>query len=76
MHLTCMFAHFDLRVLMLQGIEMSRAVAVVQGASRGLGLQFCRHILQDKSGASVVATCRNPQTATPLQQLKEQYPDK
>jgi len=47
---------------------MSAAVCVVQGASRGIGLQFCRNLL-DKS-FKVVATCRNPSNSDGLQQLQ------
>uniref|UniRef100_A0AAY4BV36 C-factor n=1 Tax=Denticeps clupeoides TaxID=299321 RepID=A0AAY4BV36_9TELE len=39
------------------------AVAVVQGASRGLGLAFCRHILLHRPSAALVATCRRPSGA-------------
>lgn len=49
---------------------MSRgAVALVQGASRGLGLQFCRSLLQGSPDIRVVATCRQPDQASDLQAL-------
>ncbi|CAH1783929.1 unnamed protein product [Owenia fusiformis] len=51
------------------------AKALVQGASRGLGLQFCRHILERSPSAAVVATCRNPEEATQLKLLKSSYPN-
>lgn len=50
------------------------AVALVQGASRGLGLEFCKHVLTHKAPAAVVATCRNPEGATALASLAAQYP--
>ncbi|XP_062375601.1 C-signal [Sardina pilchardus] len=50
------------------------AVALVQGASRGLGLEFCKHILSFKAPAAVVATCRNPEAATDLAALAAQHP--
>lgn len=50
------------------------AVAVVQGASRGLGLEFCKHILSYKAPAAVVATCRNPEGAIDLAALAAQHP--
>ena len=46
------------------------AVALVQGASRGIGLQFCRHILKAKPEVQIIATCRSPGAAPELQQLK------
>lgn len=50
------------------------AVALVQGASRGLGLEFCKHVLTHKAPAAVVATCRNPEGATALASLAAQHP--
>ncbi|XP_051936559.1 C-factor [Hippocampus zosterae] len=55
---------------------MAAPVALVQGASRGLGLQFCKYILKNKLPASVIATCRNPEGATELQGLVGQHPDR
>ncbi|XP_053558962.1 C-factor [Bombina bombina] len=51
---------------------MAGGVALVQGASRGLGLQFCRSLLLCKSQINVIGTCRNPEAAAQLQTLKEQ----
>ncbi|KAJ8026298.1 hypothetical protein HOLleu_34104 [Holothuria leucospilota] len=51
------------------------SVVLVQGASRGLGLQFCRNLLQRPS-TSVVATCRAPEDATHLQQLEASNKDR
>ncbi|KAK9719116.1 hypothetical protein K7432_004981 [Basidiobolus ranarum] len=42
---------------------------VVTGASRGLGLEYVRQILQ-KNGARVFACCRNPSSAAQLDELK------
>jgi len=39
---------------------MGGGVALVQGASRGLGLQFCRYILNKHPDSFVLATCRDP----------------
>jgi len=44
----------------------------VQGASRGLGLEFVRQLLAVNDGASVFASCRNPENAAELQSLKSQ----
>ncbi|KAK3885293.1 hypothetical protein Pcinc_010461 [Petrolisthes cinctipes] len=47
-------------------------VALIQGASRGIGLQFSRTLVN--RGTTVVACCRSPGSATSLQELKEQHP--
>jgi len=43
---------------------MPGGVALVQGASRGVGLQSCRHILNNHADALVIASCRNPSSST------------
>ncbi|CAN9499588.1 unnamed protein product [Ophioblennius macclurei] len=53
---------------------MAAPVALIQGASRGLGLQFCRHLLHLHNNTSVVATCRNPDGAAELRALAAQHP--
>lgn len=52
---------------------MAYPIALIQGASRGLGLEFCRHILKNKAPAAVIATCRNPDRAVDLRALAEQH---
>lgn len=52
---------------------MAYPIALIQGASRGLGLEFCRHILKHKAPAAVIATCRNPDRAVDLRALAEQH---
>lgn len=47
-------------------------VALVQGASRGLGLEFVRQLLL-RPEQTVVATCRRPDTAEQLQQLQAEH---
>ncbi|EFJ17480.1 hypothetical protein SELMODRAFT_114449 [Selaginella moellendorffii] len=55
----------------------SRAgVSLIQGASRGLGLEFVRQLLERNAKDFVVATCRNPVKAENLAALKEKYPDR
>ena len=44
----------------------------IQGASRGLGLELVRQLLAVNDGASVFASCRNPENAAELQSLKSQ----
>ncbi|KAK3095662.1 hypothetical protein FSP39_017292 [Pinctada imbricata] len=45
-------------------------ITLIQGASRGIGLQFCRSLLARDPGAVVIATCRNPDGATDLKELQ------
>jgi NAD(P)-dependent dehydrogenase (short-subunit alcohol dehydrogenase family) len=54
-------------------------VALVQGASRGLGLEFVKQLLAaeapgGRGGGTVVATCRTPSQAEELQSLMTQHP--
>ncbi|KAK7110019.1 C-signal-like [Littorina saxatilis] len=53
---------------------MAATVCLVQGASRGIGLGFCRALLAKSSNTSVIATCRNPTAASELQSLQQQHP--
>lgn len=46
--------------------------ALVTGANRGLGLEFCRQLLT--GGTRVIATCRQPQQADALHALAELHP--
>ncbi|KAI0628100.1 NAD-P-binding protein [Trametes polyzona] len=43
---------------------------LVTGASRGIGLELVRQILQDQNNL-VIAACRNPETASGLRKLKD-----
>lgn len=47
-------------------------VAVVQGASRGIGLEFVRQLLA-RPNYAVVATCREPGDATSLRELQSSH---
>ncbi|XP_029031301.1 C-factor [Betta splendens] len=53
---------------------MAAPIALIQGASRGLGLEFCRHVLKNKPLAGVIATCRDPDRAVELRGLADQHP--
>nr|XP_008168799.1 C-factor-like isoform X1 [Chrysemys picta bellii] len=53
---------------------MAGGVVLVQGASRGLGLHFCKHILSARKEARVIATCRSPEVASALHALQRLYP--
>ncbi|OQU79556.1 hypothetical protein SORBI_3008G162300 [Sorghum bicolor] len=48
-------------------------VSMVQGASRGIGLEFVRQLLRRSGEGRVVATCRAPGSAAELQKLKEEH---
>ncbi|CDP12601.1 unnamed protein product [Coffea canephora] len=48
-------------------------VSMVQGASRGIGLEFVRQLLETRDEGYVVATCRNPTAATGLMELKNKF---
>jgi len=47
-------------------------VALVQGASRGIGLEFVRQLLE-RPGYQVIATCRQPERAEGLAGLREAH---
>ncbi|XP_030841703.1 uncharacterized protein LOC105438526 [Strongylocentrotus purpuratus] len=49
--------------------------ALVQGASRGIGLQFCRNLLNKRPATLVIATCRQPDGAAELQALQKEHPN-
>lgn len=55
---------------------MASPVALVQGASRGLGLQFCRTLLHRNPRTHVIATCRNPGNAQDLLSLQKESNDR
>ncbi|KAG2379604.1 hypothetical protein C9374_006721 [Naegleria lovaniensis] len=49
---------------------------LVTGASRGIGLEFVKQLLQKTSCHTVCATCRNPSKAAELNELKQQFADR
>ncbi|XP_053307119.1 C-factor-like [Spea bombifrons] len=53
---------------------MAGGIALVQGASRGIGFHFCKLLVLSRPKVSVIGTCRNPEAALALQELREQYP--
>ncbi|KAG6382328.1 hypothetical protein SASPL_141973 [Salvia splendens] len=51
-------------------------VSMVQGASRGIGLEFVKQLLEKSNKGHVVATCRNPSKATELHDLKNKFAER
>lgn len=51
-------------------------VSMVQGASRGIGLEFVRQLLEKNDKGHVVATCRNPDGSTSLLELKRRFKER
>jgi NAD(P)-dependent dehydrogenase (short-subunit alcohol dehydrogenase family) len=47
---------------------------LIQGASRGIGLEFARQLLAEPQVDRIFATCRSPQTATALTSLAAREP--
>lgn len=52
------------------------AVSMVQGASRGIGLEFVKQLLERDQKGHVLATCRNPDRSTGLHDLKSKFTDR
>ena len=50
------------------------AIALIQGASRGLGLQFCKVLSSRSDVSKVIATSRSAENSTALIDLKRQFP--
>ena len=49
---------------------------VITGASRGLGLEFVKQLASTPSCQTLVASCRNPESAQDLWKIKESCPEK
>ena len=54
-------------------MNRNRKVALVTGASRGIGLEFVTQLLAGDPDWSVVATCREPEAAGALEELTERF---
>lgn len=57
-------------------LKWEGGVSMVQGASRGIGLEFVRQLLEGNENGHVIATCRNPSGATGLHDLKKKFLDR
>ena len=68
----------------LPDVPLSPHVSLVSGASRGIGLEMVRQLLErpdasmrgrpSAAGGHVVAACRDPSSATALAELRARYP--
>ncbi|GAB2234323.1 hypothetical protein Drorol1_Dr00003571 [Drosera rotundifolia] len=52
------------------------AVSMVQGASRGIGLEFVKQLLQGDEAGHVIATCRSPPQSSGLLHLKNRFSER
>ncbi|XP_042477611.1 C-factor-like isoform X2 [Macadamia integrifolia] len=57
-------------------LKWEGGVSMVQGASRGIGLEFVTQLLEKKDKGHVIATCRNPNGATALLDLKRKFDER
>ncbi|OMO83184.1 Short-chain dehydrogenase/reductase SDR [Corchorus capsularis] len=57
-------------------LKWEGGVSLVQGASRGIGLEFVKQLLEKNEKGHVIATCRNPNGATGLLELKNQFSER
>lgn len=57
-------------------LKWEGGVSMVQGASRGIGLEFVKQLLEKNENRHVVATCRNPNGATGLLELKNKFAER
>ena len=57
-------------------------VSLINGSNRGIGLAFAKHLLEtnnenivgeNRSNGTVIATCRNPEEAKDLHELREKF---
>ncbi|KAL8538513.1 hypothetical protein ACS0TY_000502 [Phlomoides rotata] len=56
--------------------RLDGGVSMVQGASRGIGLEIVKQLLEKTKEGHVVATCCNPSVATGLLELKNKFADR
>lgn len=53
--------------------KLEGGVSMVQGASRGIGLELVKQLLEKNEKGHVIATCRNPDGANGLLELKNKF---
>lgn len=57
-------------------LKLDGGVSLVQGASRGIGLELVKQLLEKNEKGHVVATCRNPSAASGLSELKTNFSER
>ncbi|XP_030966074.1 uncharacterized protein LOC115986861 isoform X1 [Quercus lobata] len=65
-----------LRCYSSSALKREGGVSMVQGASRGIGLEFVKQLLEKNEKGHVVATCRNPDAASRLLHLKNRFAER
>ncbi|XP_050279568.1 uncharacterized protein LOC126720790 isoform X4 [Quercus robur] len=65
-----------LRCYSSSALKWEGGVSMVQGASRGIGLEFVKQLLEKNEKGHVVATCRNPDAASGLLHLKNRFAER
>ncbi|KAI3420497.1 uncharacterized protein J3R85_012809 [Psidium guajava] len=57
-------------------VKWEGGVSMVQGASRGIGLEFVKQLLEKSEKGHVIATCRKPNEASGLLSLKNMFAER
>ncbi|KAF3450204.1 hypothetical protein FNV43_RR06284 [Rhamnella rubrinervis] len=57
-------------------VKWEGGVSMVQGASRGIGLEFVKQLLEKNEKGHIIATCRSPNAATGLAELKNKFAER
>ncbi|KAI9126585.1 hypothetical protein K1719_002181 [Acacia pycnantha] len=57
-------------------LKFEGGVSMVQGASRGIGLEFVKQLLENDDKGHVIATCRNPNGSNGLVNLKDKFAER
>ncbi|XP_028800356.1 uncharacterized protein LOC114755660 isoform X1 [Neltuma alba] len=57
-------------------LKSEGGVSMVQGASRGIGLEFVKQLLENDDKGHVIATCRNPNGSIGLVNLKDKFAER
>ncbi|WCJ24370.1 NAD(P)-binding Rossmann-fold superfamily protein [Euphorbia peplus] len=73
---TCLVLSCVRRAFCSAKSQWEGGVSMVQGASRGIGLEFVKQLLEMDGKGHVVATCRNPDGAAGLLDLKNRFADR
>lgn len=64
------------RVTSAAAMKWEGGVSMVQAASRGIGLEFVKQLLENNEKGHVIATCRNPEGATGLLNLRSRFAER